>query len=207
MPQNIHFQNIIVDRVEIKVGSFPGGVLVIGRILNRGEIVNIHIIGHNNNPRRVLTGRPFDPSCALGETVLLSSPELNIVIPLESLNITIGSLIGHRSNRPGPENVLLADQYLHVVVGDWLVVSGEVQVDIRHLVSFESQEGLERNIVTVLHQQGPTLRALLLWQVKAGAVFPFRVEVGKLALRTAVVRWQRVDLGNPRQGCNHTRTN
>ncbi len=126
-----------MNRVEIKVGGFPGRTLVISRVLNRRKVVDVHVIRHNDDPSWVLTGRPLDARRSLGEPVFLSSPELDVIITFIGLDITIGGLIRHGSDRPGPEHVLLTEEDLHVIMGNWLVVPGEVQIDIWDLVPLE----------------------------------------------------------------------
>ena len=139
------------------MGRLPGGTLVIGRVLNRGEVIDVHVVGHDDDPGRVLPGRPLNPGGSLGKAVFLGAAELDVLVPLVGLYVTIGGLIRHGTNRPGPEHVLLTEEDFHVVMGNWLVVPGEVQVNIRDLVPLEPKEGLEWDVVPVLDQKGPTL--------------------------------------------------
>ena len=122
MAQDVHLQNIVVDRVEIEVGRFPGRRLVVGRVLNRREVVNFHVVGHDDDPGRVLAGRPLDPGRPAGQPVLFGAAELNFLVAFVGLDVTVGGLIGDRPDRAGPVNVIFTEQDLHVVVGDRLVV-------------------------------------------------------------------------------------
>ena len=119
------------------MGRLPRRRLVISRVLNRGKVINFLVIRDDNNPGWVLPRCPFDPGCAFGQPVLFRPAELLISIAFISFNVPIGRFISDRPDRPGPENVFLPKQDLHVVVGDWLVVPREIQVDIRDLVTLK----------------------------------------------------------------------
>ena len=49
MSQNIHFQNVVMNRMEIKVRGFPGRILIIGWILYRRKVVDTHVIRHDDD--------------------------------------------------------------------------------------------------------------------------------------------------------------
>ena len=54
-----------------------------------------------------------------------------------------------------------AKDNLRVIVRLTLVLAGEVQVDIRLLISLKAQEGLKRDIKALLRHHGTALRAAL----------------------------------------------
>ena len=174
--------------MEIKVGRFPRSVLVIRRVLNRCKVVDFLIRRHNQDPGRVLSGRPFDPGCSLGKAVHLGAPQVLFGIPFVRLHEPVGRLISYSPNRSGPVHVIRPEEDLHVVVRNRLVVPGEVQVDIRHLISLKAQEGFKRNILAVLHQGRPAFRTITVFQVVPGTVFSLGIKLSPLALRATVVR-------------------
>ena len=91
----------------------------------------------------------------------------------------------------------MAEQLFHVMVGPVLVLAGEIQVDIRHLVPLETEEHLERNIKPVFCQRGAAVRTVLVRQVHSHMVHAFiHVEKALPAVDAAVMRRQRVHLGN-----------
>ena len=71
--------------------------------------------------------------------------------PLHVLfHISDGGLFRHGTDGARPERLPGTENDLRVFVGITLVFSGEVQVDIRLLVSLETKERLERNIKSFL---------------------------------------------------------
>ena len=73
--KTVELQNIVVNRVEIEVSRAPGRIDVVCRILNRREIINIHVVGNNQNSGRVLSGRAFDARCSLGQAIDFGRPQ------------------------------------------------------------------------------------------------------------------------------------
>ena len=140
-----------MNRVEIKVGRPPSRRQIIGRVLNRGKVVNFHRVWHNQNSGRVLAGSPLDPGCPLSQAVDFGGIKDLLGIAFVGLNVTIGRLIGHGANRSGPVNVVFTKQDLGVVMGDRLVVPGEVQIDIGHLISLKAQEGFKGDILPIFN--------------------------------------------------------
>ena len=81
-----------------------------------------------------------------------------------------------------------------MAVGAGLVLAGEVQVDIGHLVAAEAEERLKRDVETVLAQLRPAPGAHLVRHIRAAAEARAGVKVRILALRADIVRRERVDL-------------
>ena len=78
---------------------------------------------------------------------------------------------------------------------DALIVSrGEIKVDIRYLVSVESEENGERDVMPVLCEVAPALRAFLIRQVEAAADRAVFEEMSPVALRADVVRREGIHL-------------
>ena len=76
---------------------------------------------------------------------LRSSPLFIIIF-----HITKGGLICQRTDGSCTEGLACSEDNLRIVVCLALVIPGEIQVDIRLLISLESQEGLEWNIKSFL---------------------------------------------------------
>ena len=109
MAQNIHFQNIVMDRVEIKVGRFPSGILIVGRILNRRKVVNIHVGWHDQNPCRMLSSRPLDPSGAFSQAIDFRAADHLAGIAFISFDIAISRFIGDGADGPSPKGVIFPE--------------------------------------------------------------------------------------------------
>ena len=63
MPQYIELEDVLIDIVEVKVSGLPFSGHIICWILDRSKVIDIHVVWNNNDPARVLTGRPLDTSC------------------------------------------------------------------------------------------------------------------------------------------------
>ena len=79
-----------------------------------------------------------------------------------------------------------------------LVLIGEVEVYIRRFIAVEAEEGLEWYVVTVAVHFAAALRTVLRRKVKSRTVNAVREEFTVLALRTNVMRRQRIYLGDTR---------
>ena len=92
--------------------------------------------------------------------------------------------------------MVVAEDLARVPVDARLIFAGEVQVDIRHLVALEAEEGLERNVKALLGERFAAFRTDLVRQVDAAGVIlvPFDV----LVVRTEIVRRERINLGDVR---------
>ena len=60
MSKNIQFQKVMVNGMIIEMGCNNLGCLVIGRMLNRCEGINLFTMGHNNDTAGMLTGCTSD---------------------------------------------------------------------------------------------------------------------------------------------------
>ena len=90
-------------------------------------------------------------------------------------------------------------KHLHTVgMGLGLVLPGEIQVNVRHLVAAEAQEGLKGDVEAVLVKGSPTLGTHRIRQVRPAAVALGHVEGGEFAVRigAAVMGREGIDLCN-----------
>ena len=204
MSQYIQFQQVVVNGVVIKVGRHRAGGHIIGRMLNGGEGVDVLPVGQNDDTARMLARGSSNPHTALDNpvnlTVALPVSPLLIVI----LHIAVSRLVRQRTDGARPVGLSFSKDNLRVVVGLTLVLTGEVQVDIRLLVSLEAQEGLKGDIVPVLHKRLPADRTQLIRHITAGHTGEFlhvlRVKVGVMTFGTVVMGTQRVYLGDTGHG-------
>ncbi len=90
-------------------------------------------------------------------------------------------------------------------MGARLVLTGEIQVDIRRFVAVEAQERLEWDVMPVLEQLRAAFRAVLVRHIEAGAVFTGGDEFAVLAFRADVVRHEGIYLGDTRHARHERR--
>ena len=82
--------------------------------------------------------------------------------------------------------MVVSEDLTGIPVDARLVFAREIQVDIRHLVALEAEEGLERNIETLLGERLAALGTDLVRQVDAAGVF--LVPLNVFIVRAQVVR-------------------
>ena len=98
----------------------------------------------------MLTGTASYSGTSGSNTVDLTGPLMNATFFKIILHITESGLIRQGCNGSGTEGLSRTEDNLGIFMRLGLVLTGEVQVDIRLFVSLESQESLERNIKSVL---------------------------------------------------------
>ena len=125
-------------------------VHIVGRVLDRSKLLNIPSNGKNNDPSRVLARGPAHSGAALDDPV-----DLTVPLPLSPLFIIIFHIAECRLLRQSTDSSRLkglsrTENNLYIPVGFSLIIPGEVQVDIRLLVSFKSQESFKGDIKSFL---------------------------------------------------------
>ncbi len=158
MSQYVKLQQVMVNGVVIKMGGNRIRGHIIGRMLHRGEGVNILAYGQHHDPSRMLAGTAPDPGTARGDPVYLTATLVDTLLLKVPLHIAESRLVCQGGNGTGPEGLSCTEDHLCIFVGLGLVFPGEIQVDIRLFVPLESQEGLEGNVKSLLVQGCPAYR-------------------------------------------------
>ena len=213
MSQHIELEDVLIDIVEVKVGGLPFSCHIICRILDRSKVIDIHIVWNNNDPPRVLTGRPFDSSRTESQAFDLGISVVLAKITLVSLDKTVGSLSCDRTYRSCPKGIFFPKDIPDIQVGTRLVFPREVQIDIGYLVPIETKEGFKRNILPVFAELVATVWTILVRHIKTRSIRTICDELTVLALAADIVRRERIDLcdsdhGRHKAGSNRaTRSN
>ena len=192
MSQNIQLQQVVVDGMVIKMGGDRGGGHIIGRALNRRKRVDLLSHRQNDDTARMLSRGTPHAHTALDDPVDLTVPFPVPALFIIVFHITISCLIRQRTDGSRPEGLSLSENNLRIIVGMALVLTGEVQVDIRLLISLKSKERLKWNVVSVLFQHGPTHRAFLIRHITSGHtgvfLYLFRIKIGIMAFGAVIMR-------------------
>ncbi len=162
MTEDIEFEQVIVNRVEVKVCRLPFRTHIVCGILYRTDIVNVHIVRYDDDPTWVLPSRPFNTGDTTDKTIDFRIPICQLILRLIPFDIAIRRLLGDCSDRSGTVDVIVTEQDFRIGVCLRLVFSTEVQIDIRYFIPFKSKERLERNIMTVFEQRDITFRTGLI---------------------------------------------
>ena len=124
-------------------------------------------VRHDHHAAGVLTGGALDAGAAQRQAVFLGV--IDGALPLVQIffNVAVGRFILNTGHRTGLEHVGLAEQFLCVAVHIRLVLAGEVQVDIRFLITVEAEEGLEGDVMP-----STSIRVPQWWQFLSGRSKP-----------------------------------
>ena len=194
MAELVELEEVCLHAVVFKMGGDDVAVRIVGRVLHGAEIRDVLILRDDDEAAGVLAGRALDADAAEREAVHLRLRQ-GLAALLEILeHIAIGRLFGQRADRAGAEHVIRAEELFCVFVRLALIFAREVQVDIRHLVAAETEEGFKRNIEPILAQLRAALGAHLVRHIRAAAKARAGVKVRILALRADIVRRERIDL-------------
>ena len=71
--EDIEFQEVIREVMIFEMGRTPGGILVVGVILDRRDIFDLHVIRQYDDTAGMLAGGALDAFAAGGQTLALSS--------------------------------------------------------------------------------------------------------------------------------------
>ena len=194
--QLVQLAHVVVDGVEVKVGGDVVVFLVVGGVLHRAEVVDLHAPGDDNHAAGVLARGALDARTAQSQALLLRLVQGDALCLGILAHVANGGLVRHGGDGASLEHVVPAKEHLCVAVGAGLVLAGEVQVDVGDLVAVEAQEGLEGDGVAVPVHGGAADGAVLGGQVKAGIHAAVGEELAVLAVGADVVGLQGVHLGD-----------
>ena len=192
--QLVELEEVVLHAVVFKVGGDDAAARVVGGVLHGAEVLDLHVLRDDDQTSRVLTRRALYADKSRCQAALLGLGDVHAALLQVLEHIAVGGLFRQRADGAGAEHVVGAEKFLGVLVRLGLVLAGEVEVDIRHLVAAEAQEGLERDVEALLAHPGAADRAVSVGHVRAAAVVLAGLEVRVVAARADVVRRQRVDL-------------
>ena len=229
MAQLIELEEVVLHAVIFKMGCDDVGVRVVRRVLDRAEVGDILVLRNDDQAAGMLAGGALDAHQTGSQAVFFGAGSLDTPLFKILLDIAVGGLLGQGPDGAGAENVVRAEERLSILMGLGLILTREVQVDIRGLfVSGVAQEGLKGDVEAVTPQRGAAEGAVFLRHVGAAAVggqlfgehrraevrfvpgfgtrVPAQLQRGELriaALRADIVRRERVDLGDAAHPGDH----
>ena len=210
MPQNIQLQQVMINGMVIKVSCNNVRLRIISRMLHRCKRINFFSQRKYDNSSRMLTGTSSNSSTSLYNpvnfTVSFSLSALLIIV----LYISKCRLIRQCSNGSGTVSLTGSKNNLRIFMCITLIISREIQVDIRLLISFKSQECLKRNVKSVFHQRFPTDRTCLIRHIPSAAAcissYLIRFKITVMTFFTIIMRAQRIYLCNSRHSSDKGRS-
>ena len=142
---------------------------IIRRMLYRCKGVDFFSQRKYNNSSRMLSGASPDSRTALYDTVNLTFSLSLSVFFVIILYIPKRCLIRQCTNRSGTKRLTCAEDDFRIFVCITLIISREVQVNIRGLVPIEAEECLKRDVKTVFCKLFSTHRTDPVWHIPSAS--------------------------------------
>ena len=165
---------------------------IVCRVLDRRKFINIMAVREHNDAARMLAGTAPDPGTSFRDPLDLAAALALFPLLVIVLYKTVSRLVGQRTDSPGLKCMPFSEKHFRIFVSLGLIVSGEVQVDIRLLVSLESEECLEWDVKSGFHQRLAAYRAGLVRHIIAAAAgigsYLIRIEIAVMAFAAVVMR-------------------
>ena len=194
--QLVQLQEVRVNGVILEMGGDDVGIRVVCRMLNRTDIVNLNLLGHNDNAARMLARGAAHARAARREAVLLRTGALDAALLHVLFDIAERRFLGNRADGARSEHMVVAEDLAGVPVNTRLVLTREIQVNIGHLVALKAEERFERDVKALFGERLAAVWADLVGQIDTARVFLVPLEI--FVVRAQVVRRERVYLGNIR---------
>ena len=205
--QDIQLDQDVMHGVKVVVRGDDAAFVIVRRVLNGGKLADIVSAWKHHHAARMLSCSALDPHAASDKAVFFSFARHHAAFFQIFHYITIGCFIRQRADGAGAEYIARAKQLLHVGARLGLILAGEAQVNIGHLVAFEAQEHLKRDIEAILGQLLPADGAIAIGQIHAHCVAFRNIKPCLAAMLAAIVRRQRVHLGDAAHGSHQRRAN
>ena len=156
----------------------------------------------------MLAGGAAHAYAAGRKAVFLCPAGISAMLRQVFLGISKGCFFCNRANRACPEHMGSAKHFRTVSMGSGLIFAGEVQVDIRYLITAEAQEGLKGDVKAILFHPTAAVGTLEVRQISA-AVITFRhIQDRKLAfrIRAAIMGLEGIHLCDAGHKCHDGRS-
>src|SRR5690554_2542331 len=127
--------------------------------------MNVLVLGKDNQPSRVLSGRTPDPGTTLYQSVDLGLSEFYSSFIRITANKSKSRLIRQPRDGPGAKDISLPKKFFCILMDDGLIITGEIQVNIWLLVTVEPHKGGKGDVLTVFDEVRSTVRTSLGGQV------------------------------------------
>ena len=136
----------MVDGMVIEMSRYRIRRHIVCRMLYRSKGIDRFAQGQDNDTARVLSCGSADTCTSLHDPVDLTVPLAGAALFIVFFYIAKCRLICQRTDGSCTEGLSCTEDNLRIFVRLRLVITGEVQGDIRLFISLKSKEGLEGNI-------------------------------------------------------------
>ncbi len=196
----------------IKMRRRNRGIYIICGPLNRAKFVNIMVTRNDHQSAGVLPRGTFNSRTAIYKAIDFRIMYRNIPFRKILFHKAVSRFICKRANRSSLEYMARSKKFLGIRMRCLLIFAGKIQVNIRFLVAFKPQKSLKRNVMPVFMQHCTADRTDLIRHITTTRLFhciffySFRFKIRIFAIRTDIVRRQRIYLCNTCHICRERRT-
>lgn len=177
-------------------------VHIVCRMLNRTKLKDLMVVRTDYDAARMLTRRPLYARTVLRKSVFLVFIYRNVSLFKIFRDIAVSGLFRYRAYGPRLENVFITENNADVFMRLRLVFACEIKVDIGLFVPFEAEEGCERNRVAVPLHRRSAVRTVHRRHIDAAVVLLHIAPDNFFAVRTQIVRVERIYLRDSRHRCS-----
>ncbi len=191
MPQDIQLQQVMVDGMVVKMRGHDIRRHIISRMLHRSKGIDLLAKRQYDDTARMLPGTPPDPRTSKHDPV-----DLALTLPLPPLgkiilHIAERRLIRQRSNGSRAICLTGSKDNLCILMRKALIITGEIQVDIRLLIPLESQECLKGDIKPILLKRLAAFRTRLIRHIPSApsgiGAYLFGIKITVMTMLTIIV--------------------
>ena len=176
-------------------------VRFIGGVLNRRIVEYVVLFRYDDDTAGMLSRGDLDVLTALRDSLPLGFSKHLSRLLLVLAHVVKRRALRYSADRTRAERMPATKHLLDVLMRRRLIFAGEVQVDIRRLISVETKENLKRDVESHLVVARAADGAIPIWHVDSTEILqPINLEIAVLAVRADIVRLQRVDLRDARHG-------
>lgn len=140
MPQNVKFEQIMVNRMVIKMCCNRIRCHIVCGMLYRCERIDLLPHWQHDNPARMLSRGAPHAHAAFHNTVDLAGPFVFSALFIIVLHIAESSLVRQRTDRPGAKGLAISKDNLRIFVCLTLIFARKIQINIGLFVSFKTQK-------------------------------------------------------------------
>ena len=165
---------------------------------HRAELIDFSTPRYYDHTAGMLSRRLAYAAAAQSKTLHLALVGHPSALFQIASHITQGRLVFDRTDGSRAEYIFRAENLLDELMRHRLIFTGEVQIDIRLFITFESKKDFKRNVVSFFYIRRTAHRADLIRQIYAAVRFVIfrKFTVLAVRIRTDIMRLKGIYLRN-----------
>src|SRR5699024_10644020 len=132
--------------MEIKMSRSPFTVAIIGGILDRSKVIYFQILRDNDNSTRMLASGTFCACTSFYKTIGFGVFVDKLFIRCIPFDIAVRCFLCDGADRTCSVDIVFTEKNFCVIMGYRLILTGEVEIDIRYVVAFKTEKCFQWNV-------------------------------------------------------------